>query len=59
MNKDIFRAYDIRGIFGSDLNEENAYLIGKAFGSKIKKLGQKKQWLDLIIGVRLLFYLKV
>lgn len=36
MNEKIFREYDIRGIYGSDITEENAYLIGKAFGSYIQ-----------------------
>jgi phosphomannomutase len=27
----IFKAYDIRGIYGKDLNEETAYKIGRAF----------------------------
>lgn len=29
----IFRAYDLRGIFPSQLNEETAYIIGQSFGS--------------------------
>ncbi|MFH1325139.1 MAG: phosphomannomutase/phosphoglucomutase [archaeon] len=33
MNKNIFRAYDVRGIYGKDLTEEIANLIGKAFGT--------------------------
>ncbi len=33
----IFRAYDIRGIFGQDLTEEIAEEIGKAFGSYVNK----------------------
>lgn len=33
MNSSIFRAYDIRGIFGQDLTEETAENIGKAFGT--------------------------
>ncbi len=32
INKDIFRGYDIRGIYNKDLTEELAYLIGKAYG---------------------------
>lgn len=35
MNKNMFREYDIRGIYGEDLNDEIAYLIGKAFGTKL------------------------
>jgi len=32
----IFRAYDIRGVYGKDLTEETAELIGKAFGSTLE-----------------------
>jgi phosphomannomutase/phosphoglucomutase len=35
INKDIFRAYDIRGIYPDDLNEESFLLIGKAIGKQI------------------------
>ena len=35
MNADIFRAYDIRGLYPSDLNEETAYKIGAALANKI------------------------
>ena len=31
VNPDIFRAYDIRGIYPDDLNEEAGYAIGRAF----------------------------
>ncbi len=31
VNPDIFRAYDIRGIYPNDLNEEAGYAIGRAF----------------------------
>jgi phosphomannomutase len=31
VNPGIFKAYDIRGIYPTDLNEETAYLIGRAF----------------------------
>ena len=43
MNLDskIFREYDIRGVYPSELNEETAYLIGKAFGTKLSSLGKK------------------
>ena len=37
---DIFRAYDIRGIYPSDFNESTAYFIGVALGNRIQ--GQKK-----------------
>ena len=40
INKHIFRGYDIRGIYGEDLNEDVAYTIGKGFGSYIQDLGK-------------------
>lgn len=40
--KHIFRGYDIRGIYGNDLNEEVAYKIGQGFGSYISELGKIK-----------------
>ncbi len=43
VNSSIFKAYDIRGIYPSELNEEVAYLIGRAFvrrsGAKIVTVG--------------------
>ena len=38
LNKEMFREYDIRGIYGQDLNGEVAYYIGKAFGTKLREL---------------------
>ena len=35
INKDIFRDYDIRGIYPDDVNEETFLLIGKAIGKQI------------------------
>ena len=37
INKDIFKAYDIRGKVPSDINSEVAYIIGKSYGTYIKK----------------------
>jgi phosphomannomutase/phosphoglucomutase len=37
--QNIFREYDIRGIFGSELNEQSVKLIGYFLGKKIKELG--------------------
>ena len=31
--KEIFRSYDIRGLYGKELTNDLAYLIGKAFGT--------------------------
>ena len=36
INKQIFREYDIRGIYNEDLNENVAYTIGRSFGTYIK-----------------------
>ena len=42
INPNIFRGYDIRAIYGEDLDENVAYTIGLSFGSDIKKNGYKK-----------------
>ena len=39
INPAIFREYDIRGITGKDIDEEVFELIGKAYGTYMKKLG--------------------
>ncbi len=41
INEKIFREYDIRGIYGSDITEQTANLIGRAFGSYIQLKGEK------------------
>ncbi len=38
----IFRAYDIRGIVPTDLNEDVVFNIGLAFGTKAKELGESQ-----------------
>ena len=42
INEHIFRGYDIRGVYGEDLTDEVAFLIGKGFGSYIQDLGKTK-----------------
>ena len=42
INKEVFRSYDIRGIAGIELTEEFSELLGKAFGTHIKELGETK-----------------
>lgn len=43
MKDEIFRAYDIRGVYPSEINEEIAYTIGRSYGSYIQeKYNQKK-----------------
>lgn len=39
LNKYIFRGYDIRGVYPTDLTEDVAYTIGKSFGTYVKNLG--------------------
>ena len=40
VNKLMFREYDIRGIYNEDIDEEVSYLIGRAFGSNLKRIGK-------------------
>ena len=40
--KEIFRAYDIRGIVGEQLNPELLTLLGRAYGSEMKQRGLQK-----------------
>ena len=37
--RDIFKAYDIRGIVGKTLTNEAAYLIGKAISTRAAEKG--------------------
>lgn len=36
--KEAFRSYDIRGVYGSEITNELAYLVGRAFGSISKNV---------------------
>ena len=40
INKNIFRGYDIRGMYPQELDEDTAYTIGLGFGSYIKSIGK-------------------
>ncbi len=42
INQYIFRGYDIRGVYPTDLNSDVAYTIGKSFGTYVKHLGKTK-----------------
>ncbi len=37
INKKIFREYDIRGIYPSEVNEEVAYTVGRSYGSILRR----------------------
>lgn len=39
INRSIFREYDIRGLADTDLNDDNAYTLGRAFGTYYRKHG--------------------
>ncbi|MCD6116708.1 phosphomannomutase, partial [bacterium] len=41
MNKEIFRAYDIRGIAETDLNSQTVENIGRAYGTFMIREGKK------------------
>jgi len=42
INKELFREYDLRGIYGSDITEDVSYTIGRSFGSYISEMGEVK-----------------
>lgn len=42
IDKNIFRAYDVRGIYPDQIDSDVAYLMGLAFGTKIRSLGKKR-----------------
>ena len=42
INTNIFRGYDIRGIYPTELDEDTAYSVGLGFGSHIKRMGRTK-----------------
>ena len=44
--KNIFRGYDVRGVYPTELDEDTAYSFGLGFGSYIKRLGKT----DCVVG---------
>lgn len=40
MNSNMFREYDLRGVYGTDLTEDVAYTLGRSFGSYIQSFGE-------------------
>ena len=46
INYEIFRGYDIRGIWGKDLNKDVYELLGKAYGTWLKK----RRIVDAVVG---------
>ena len=50
LKKNIFRGYDVRGIYPEELDEDTAYTFGLGFGSHIRKIGKNKS------GIIVLFH---
>ena len=42
LNKNIFRGYDIRGVYPTELDEDTAYTFGRGYATHIKRLGKTK-----------------
>lgn len=49
VNPSIFKAYDIRGIYPTALNEETAYRVGRAFSEILKRENPDKK-LAVVVG---------
>ncbi len=43
MKEEIFKAYDIRGVYPSEINETVAYIIGKSYGTYLQKFLDKRK----------------
>jgi phosphomannomutase len=50
VNPDIFKAYDIRGLYGTEMDETTAHAIGRAFARVLSRL-RGKQPSDLRVGL--------
>lgn len=46
INPNIFREYDVRGRYPTDINEDFSFTFGKAYGTYIKRFNQK----DCVVG---------
>lgn len=49
-NPSIFKAYDIRGIYGTDLTDETAYRLGRAYGQFLKQEYPNQSELSVIVA---------
>ncbi|MCL6610547.1 MAG: phosphomannomutase/phosphoglucomutase [Peptococcaceae bacterium] len=47
VNPNIFREYDVRGVAGRDLTDETVSLLGKAFGTMVRRKGLR----DVLVGM--------
>lgn len=46
----IFKAYDIRGIYPDELNDDFAYKLGLAYGKMLKNENASKSVLNIVVG---------
>lgn len=51
VNPSIFKAYDIRGIYGEDFNDEMAYKLGLTYSEMIKKELPEKERMEIVVGM--------
>ncbi len=49
INPNIFKAYDVRGVYPKELNKKSAELVGKAFVRFLRKGNQQKK-LKIVVG---------
>ncbi|MFB6225618.1 MAG: hypothetical protein ABEI13_04140, partial [Candidatus Paceibacteria bacterium] len=49
-NPDIFKAYDIRGIYGTDITDTTGYRIGRVFADFIREQKVENRPLTLVVG---------
>jgi phosphomannomutase len=49
-NPSIFKAYDIRGVYGTDLTDETAYKLGRAYGQFLRQEYPNKEELTVILA---------
>lgn len=49
INPSIFKAYDVRGLYPREINEEAVYSIGRAFVARLQKLAGHKR-LTVLVG---------
>lgn len=49
-NPSIFKAYDIRGIYGTDLTDETAYRLGRAYGQFLREEYTNQENLTIILA---------
>ncbi len=50
LEKHIFRAYDIRGVYGEDFDETGADLIGKGYAKYLRKKYPNKEYLTVVVS---------